>query len=95
MLSRKDSAIGEMRRAIDLAPLANDVVNNWRLILKLAALYAQFGEPDAAVEQLDRVLSIPAMVSAPLLRVDPLWDPLRNHTRFQALLAKYEATLAR
>ena len=89
-LGRKDAAIREWRRGIELNPLANDPVNGWAHVLALAATYTQFGEYDAAVEQLDRVLSIPSLVSSPLLRVDPLWAPLRSNPRFQALLAKYD-----
>jgi serine/threonine-protein kinase len=48
------------------------------------------GEYDAAVEQLEYLLSIPSDISVPLLRIDPTWDPLRDHPRFQAMLAKYE-----
>ena len=48
------------------------------------------GEYDAAIEQLEYLLSIPSTVSVPLLRIDPTWDRLRDHPRFQALLAKYD-----
>jgi serine/threonine-protein kinase len=48
------------------------------------------GEYDAAIDQLDVLLSIPSLISVPLLRVDPTWDPLRDHPRFLALLDKYE-----
>ena len=36
------------------------------------------------------VLSVPSDLSVHILRLDPLWDPIRDHPRFQALLAKYE-----
>jgi hypothetical protein len=42
------------------------------------------------MDQIEYLLSIPSLVSAPLLRVDPLYDPLQDHPRFQALLEKYE-----
>jgi serine/threonine-protein kinase len=48
------------------------------------------GEYDAAIGQLELLLSIPSEISIPLLRVDPLWDPLRDHPRFQELLERYE-----
>jgi serine/threonine-protein kinase len=52
----------------------------------LASIYAQLGESDLAVDQLEYLLSIPSKISIPVLRLDPIWDPLRDHPRFQALL---------
>jgi hypothetical protein len=56
----------------------------------LAEVYAMVGEYDAAIEQLEYLLSIPCLVSPALLRIDPIWAPLRDHPRFQALLERYE-----
>jgi hypothetical protein len=47
-------------------------------------------EYDAAIDLLDYLLSIPSWVSVPQLRLHPMWDPLRDHPRFQALLERYE-----
>jgi len=49
------------------------------------------GEFDAPIDQLEYLLSIPATFSVQLLRLDPFWDPFRDHPRFQALLDKYES----
>ncbi len=53
-------------------------------------IYVMVGESDAAIDQLELLLSLPGEISTPLLRLDPTWDPLRDHPRFQALLEKYE-----
>ena len=45
------------------------------------------GEQDAAIDQLEVLLSIPSMISVPLLKIDPQWDPLRDHPRFRGLVA--------
>ena len=47
------------------------------------------GEFELAVDQLEVLLSRPSALSVPWLRLDPTWDPLRDHPRFQALLEKY------
>jgi serine/threonine-protein kinase len=54
-----------------------------------AEILAQAGEAEAAVDALDHLLSVPSPISVPLLRLDPIWDPLRADPRFQALLEKY------
>jgi len=44
------------------------------------------GEYDAAINQLDFLLSVPGEMSIPLLRLDPAWAPLRDHPRYNELL---------
>ena len=44
----------------------------------------------SGIADFDELLSIPCDLSVGLLRLDPVWDPLRNNPRFQALLEKYE-----
>jgi hypothetical protein len=48
------------------------------------------GEYDAAIDELDYLLSIPSWFSVQDVRLHPMWDPLRDHPRFQALLERYE-----
>jgi serine/threonine-protein kinase len=56
-----------------------------------AQLYVRVGEPEQAIALLDRVLSMPTggVMSSQLLKLDPIWDPLRDDPRFKALLLKY------
>jgi TolB-like protein len=54
-----------------------------------AESYLLVGEIDAALEQLEFWLSRPSYLTVPLLRVDPIWDPIRDDPRFQALLERY------
>ncbi len=48
-------------------------------VTALAETYVMVGEYEAAIDQLDYMLSIPSRISVPLLRIDPLYDPLRDH----------------
>ena len=44
------------------------------------------GRPEAAIDRLEYLLSVPSDWSAWWLRLDPAWDPLREHPRFKALV---------
>jgi eukaryotic-like serine/threonine-protein kinase len=57
-----------------------------------ASVYAEIGEAEKSIEILDYLLSIPAGVSVPILRIDPAWDPLRKNPKFERMLQKYERT---
>jgi TolB-like protein/DNA-binding winged helix-turn-helix (wHTH) protein/Flp pilus assembly protein TadD len=88
-LGRKDEAIHEGRRAVELLPIAKDAVYGHGSVLTLAEIYAMVGEPELACEHLDTLLAMPSTISVPTLKLDPRWKPLRDSARFQALLAKY------
>jgi hypothetical protein len=53
---------------------------------QLARIYLLVGEYDKALDQLEPLLGIPYYLSPAWLRVDPTFDPLRRHPRFQRLL---------
>ena len=88
-MGRKDDAIREAILATDLVPTSRDAVEGPTHEETLAAVYATVGEQDAALEVIERIFSRPGRLSPGLLRVDPIWDPLRKNPRFQALLEKY------
>ena len=86
-LGRKDEAIREGRRAVELLPLEKDSINGALAIEYLAVTYAWTGEKDQAIEQLKRAASIPSDVSYGQLRLHPFWDPLRGDPRFEEIVA--------
>jgi len=85
-LGRKVEAIREGQRAVELLPVSKDALLGPKVVDNLAQIYMIVGEPDAAIDRLEYLLSIPSLVSVGLLRADPLWDPLRGNQRFQRLL---------
>jgi tetratricopeptide (TPR) repeat protein len=86
-LGRRDEAIREGRRAVELAPEAKDGVNGPYVRHLLARIYTLTGETEKAVDQLEQLLKIPYHVSAGWLKIDPNFDPLRSNPRFQKLVA--------
>jgi serine/threonine-protein kinase len=89
-LGLSDSAIKEIERALELFPLTRDAFFGTKLIEKEARVYCMLGNFERAVDRLDYLLSIPSGVSVALLKIDPAWDPLRDHPHFQALIEKYD-----
>jgi serine/threonine protein kinase/tetratricopeptide (TPR) repeat protein len=89
-LSRKDDAIREGERAVALMPVSKDALRGPAIVQGLAAVYSLVGEPEAAIDQIEYLLSIPNPLTVGWLRVHPAWDPLRDDPRFQALLEQYD-----
>jgi TolB-like protein/Tfp pilus assembly protein PilF len=90
-LGEKDSALAEARRATELQPETKDAFGGPEITEGVAQVHAILGENDRAIEILDGLLSRPSSVTAEVLKVNPVWDPLRSDPRFQALIDKYGA----
>jgi len=94
-LGDKAAALALVERAIAANPIEKDAADGPQKIEILARVAARMGEPDRAIAALQKLLSIPGQgalaVNAPLtpalLRLDPMFDPLRNDPRFQKLVA--------
>jgi len=87
-LGRKEEAIREGKLAVELLPVSRDAMSGPTRVENLARIYVMVGEYDAAIDQLEFLLSIPRMDLYPLLQLDPGWAPLRDHPRFQKLLER-------
>jgi TolB-like protein len=88
-LGRKDEAIREGQRAVDLYPLSYDAYFGPWYLLDLAWIFVMVGDLDAAFDELDRLLTIPSHFSMSLFELDPRWAPLRDHPRFGQLVERF------
>ena len=86
-LGRKEDAIREGTRAVELLPISKDSINGTALVENLAIIYTWTGETDHALETLSYLAGIPAPLSYGSLSLRPEWDPLRNDPRFAKIIA--------
>jgi len=86
-LGRKEEALREGRRALELLPLEKDALVGQYLARYFAVIAAWVGEKDLACEQLDVVVQPPSNVSYGELKLMPWWDPLRGDPRFDKIVS--------
>ena len=88
-LGRNADALRLSKQAADTVPIEKDAVSGPSFQLGLAQIEARAGAPEEAIKRLRHLLSIPAghVVSIALLKIDPIWDPIRNRPDFQQLLS--------
>jgi TolB-like protein/Flp pilus assembly protein TadD len=93
-LGDKTAAFAFVEKAIAVNPIEKDPMDGPGSIEILARVTARMGEPDRAISALQKLLSTPyesplnaanVPLTPALLRLDPIWDPLRNDPRFQKL----------
>ncbi|MCH7783685.1 hypothetical protein IID62_11535 [candidate division KSB1 bacterium] len=71
---------------MELLPVEKEAWRGSVQVEDLARILTMVGEHEEAVDRIEYLLSIPGMLSINLLRLDPVWDPLRDNPRFQRLL---------
>jgi TolB-like protein/class 3 adenylate cyclase len=88
-LGRNTDALRLSRQAADSISIEKDAVSGPGFQSGLAEIEARAGAPEEAIKRLRRLLSIPAGVVASIarLKIDPVWDPIRNRPDFQQLLS--------
>jgi len=88
-LGNKVAALALAERAMAVISIEKDALFGPIPIEILARVAARMGEPDRAIAALQKVLSVPYAfpLTPALLRLDPMFDPLRNDPRFEKLLA--------
>ena len=88
-LGRRDETLQETRWLQQSVVYREDALQGPQVAEDRARILAQAGEVEAALDEIERLLAGPSWLSVHTLRLDPLWDPIRDHPRFKALLAKY------
>jgi serine/threonine protein kinase/Tfp pilus assembly protein PilF len=87
-LGNKEDAIREGERAVELMPVSKSAVEGPMLIQYLAVIYAWSGDKARAIERLTAATKLPGgYLSYGHLRLNPIWDPLRDDPRFEAIVA--------
>jgi hypothetical protein len=71
---------------VALLPISQDGYFGPYNQLQLVRIYLLVGEPEQALDQLEPLLRVPFYLSPGWLRIDPTFDPLRNHPRFRKLV---------
>jgi serine/threonine-protein kinase len=93
-LGRKEEALREGRRALELIPVAKDTNAGPQVLYFFAVICAWTGERDLAIEQLETLAKMPLGVSYGDIRLDPHWDPLRGDPRFEKLMEEAKQPVA-
>ena len=86
-LGRKEEALREIRRAIELLPVEKDALNGPLMIEYSAMVAAWLGDKDRACEQLATAVRYPSSLTYGHLKLLPFWDPLRGDPRFEKIVA--------
>jgi serine/threonine-protein kinase len=87
-LGRKEEALREGRRAIELLPVEKDAINGAHVVVHFAIIAAWTGEKDLACEQLAIAARVRLFtINYGSLKLLPYWDPLRGHPCFEKLVA--------
>jgi len=89
-LGRKEEALSEGKRAVELRPISRDAVDGPVVLTRLAMAYAWLGENDPAIEQLTYLAKIPSGPDYGQLKFDPAWAALRADARFVKIVEGLE-----
>jgi len=88
-LGRKDEAIREGKKAVELLPLSKDAAYGIPYVEDLAIIHIMVGDYNAALDQIEHLFSIPSWMSPKWIEVNLRYKPLYDHPRFKQMLGKF------
>ena len=94
-LAKSYARIGEVKNALKEIEIATELMTPFRqegqywpnFEMQRAIIFTWAGEHELAIDKLEYLLSVPSEIHRNILRIHPRWDPLREHPRFQQLIA--------
>jgi serine/threonine-protein kinase len=93
-LGRKEDALREGRRAVELLPAEKDAMEGINLVANLAVIAAWVGDKDLACDQLEKTIRRPSVLNYGELKLMPFWDPLRGDPRFEKIVEEAKQPVA-
>jgi TolB-like protein/Tfp pilus assembly protein PilF len=96
-LGRKEDALDEGKRAVELLPVEKDAIGGSYMITYFGLIAAWVGDKDLAFQQLSMAVRLPGSggsLSYGELKLNPWWDPLRGDPRFEKLLEEAKQPVA-
>jgi TolB-like protein len=86
LLGNRVQAVREATTAVALVPVTEDAWTGAEHVVSLAVVYTLIGEQEAALDRIEELLRVPSPLTVHDLRLNPLWDPLRENPRMEELL---------
>jgi hypothetical protein len=86
LLGRKEDAISEAQRAVEMLPISKDAIDGPLVSINQAVVYAWASEPDSAFQRLEALARMPYGLFCNYLKLAPYFEPLRKDPRFAKLV---------
>jgi TolB-like protein/Tfp pilus assembly protein PilF len=93
-LGENEQALHHARQGAEILPPSVDAVAGPMCEMRLAQVLAMTGDRDGAFDKLDKLVKLPFGLNAGDLKLNPMWDELRNDPRFDRILAESALPLA-
>jgi tetratricopeptide (TPR) repeat protein len=88
-LGSKDKALEHGRKATELLPYEDNPLYGVCFVQDLAIIYIMIGDYDAALDQIEFMLSVDSWMTFPYLEINPYWERLEEHPRYKSLAEKH------